>query len=258
MIPYKKFEGTFTFSGKVALITGAANGIGLAAAEAFAARGIHLVLLDRQEGVRNVAADLASRFDIETMASVCDITNNAEADAAVEQARERFGRIDILCNIAGVVELEDAENLPEAYWDNTMAINAKATFMMAQRVGRIMIAQGGGKIVNMASQAGLVAIDKHVAYMASKAAVIGITKVLAIEWAEYGINVNAVSPTVVLTELGAKAWAGEVGENMKKKIPAGRFCYPDEIAAAILFLASDAANMVTGENLFVDGGFTIQ
>ena len=112
MIPYKKFEGTFTFSGKVALITGAANGIGRATAEAFAARGIHLVLLDRQEGVREIATDLVTRFGIETMAAVCDITDNAQSDAVVEQARGRFGRIDILCNIAGVVELEDAENLP--------------------------------------------------------------------------------------------------------------------------------------------------
>ena len=258
MIHYKKFDGSFEVSGKVALITGAANGIGRATAEVLASRKVHLVLLDRQDKVLETAAELSSQYGIDAMGYVCDITSGAETQAAVNTAVERFGRIDILCNIAGVVELEDAELLPEEFWDNTMNINAKATFMMAQKVGRVMIAQGGGKIVNMASQAGFVAIDRHVAYMASKAAVIGITKVLALEWAEYGINVNSVSPTVVLTELGAKAWAGEVGENMKKMIPCGRFAYPDEIAAAILFLASEGANMITGENLVVDGGFTIK
>ncbi|HEY5466796.1 MAG TPA: D-threitol dehydrogenase [Clostridia bacterium] len=255
---YKKFDGTFDFGGKIALITGAANGIGKATAEVLASRKVRLVLLDRQDKVLEVAAELSARYGVDAMGYVCDITSGTETQAAVDTAVEKFGRIDILCNIAGVVELEDAEILPEAYWDNTMNINAKATFMMAQKVGRVMIAQGGGKIVNMASQAGFIAIDKHVAYMASKAAVIGITKVLALEWAEYGINVNSVSPTVVLTELGAKAWAGEVGENMKKQIPCGRFCYPDEIAAAIMFLASEGANMITGENLVIDGGFTIK
>lgn len=258
MIHYKKFDGSFEVSGKVALITGAANGIGRATAEILASRQVQLVLLDRQDKVLETAAELSSQYGIDAMGYVCDITSGEETQAAVDMAIKRFGRIDILCNIAGVVELEDAELLPEAFWDNTMNINAKATFMMAQKVGRVMIAQGGGKIVNMASQAGFAAIDKHVAYMASKAAVIGITKVLALEWAEYGINVNSVSPTVVLTELGAKAWAGEVGENMKKMIPCGRFAYPDEIAAAILFLASEGANMITGENLVVDGGFTIK
>ncbi len=258
MIPYKKFNGTFDISGKTVLITGAASGIGKATAEAFAMRGIGLILLDRQDKVLDVVRELSAQYGVDAMGYVCDITSNEQTQAAIDAAVAKFGRIDILCNIAGVVELEDAELLPEAYWDNTMNINAKATFMMCQKVGRLMIAQGGGKIVNMASQAGFIAIDKHVAYMASKAAVIGITRVMALEWAEYGINVNSVAPTVVLTELGAKAWAGEVGENMKKQIPCGRFCYPDEIAATILFLASDSANMITGENLVIDGGFTIK
>lgn len=258
MIHYTKFDGAFDFSGKVALITGAANGIGYAIAELLASRHANLILIDMQEKVQDVAASLASEFGIQTIGEVCDITRGEQTQAIIDAAVGRFGQIDILCNVAGIVELDDAENLPEAYWDRTMNINAKGTFMMAQKVGRVMIANGGGKIVNIASQAGFIAIDRHVAYTASKAAVIGITKVLALEWAEYNINVNAVSPTVVLTELGAKAWAGEVGENMKKSIPANRFAYPDEIAAAVLFLASEGANMITGENLVIDGGFTIK
>ena len=140
-----------------------------------------------------------------------------------------------------------------------MAVNLKAVYLLSQVVGRRMIARGeGGKIVNLASQAGLIALDRHLAYCASKAGVISLTKVLALEWGKHGINVNSISPTVVLTELGKKAWAGEVGEAMKKKIPFGRFAQPEEIAACALFLASGAADMVHGENLVIDGGYTVQ
>jgi NAD(P)-dependent dehydrogenase (short-subunit alcohol dehydrogenase family) len=258
MIHYTKFDGIFDFRGQAALITGAANGIGYAIAEALARQHANLILVDVQEKVKEVAAGFASEFGVQVIAQVCDITLGDQTQGIVDAAVKRFGKIDILCNVAGIVELEAAENLPEAYWDHTMNVNAKGTFMMAQKVGRVMIANGGGKIVNIASQAGFIAIDRHVAYTASKAAVIGITKSLALEWAKYNINVNAVSPTVVLTELGAKAWAGEVGENMKKSIPANRFAYPDEVAAAVMFLVSEGANMITGENLVMDGGFTIK
>ncbi|EFR98239.1 short chain dehydrogenase, partial [Listeria ivanovii FSL F6-596] len=104
----------------------------------------------------------------------------------------------------------------------------------------------------------VIALDKHVAYCASKAAIVSMTQVLAMEWAPYNINVNAISPTVILTELGKKAWAGQVGEDMKKLIPAGRFGYPEEVAACALFLVSDAASLITGENLIIDGGYTIK
>jgi D-threitol dehydrogenase (NAD+) len=121
-----------------------------------------------------------------------------------------------------------------------------------------MLRQGRGRIVNLASQAAVVGIDGHVAYCASKAAIVSMTKVLALEWGPRGITVNAISPTVVETELGKKAWAGEVGEQMKLRIPTRRFAQPEEIAQAALFLASDAAAMINGENLLIDGGFTIQ
>jgi NAD(P)-dependent dehydrogenase (short-subunit alcohol dehydrogenase family) len=143
-------------------------------------------------------------------------------------------------------------------WDKTMDLNLRVPFFLAQRIATQMASRGGGKIINLASQAGVIALERHVAYCASKAAVIGMTKVLALEWARHNIQVNAISPTVVLTELGKKAWAGEVGERMKEKIPAGRFAYPEEIAACALFLASDAAAMINGENLVIDGGYTIQ
>ena len=148
---------------------------------------------------------------------VADLTRAGEVERIVEEAIGRFGRIDILVNNAGIVLLEDAEKLPEDDRDRTMAVNLKAPFMLAQAVGRRMIRAGGGKIINLASQAGLIALDRHVAYCTSKAGIIGMTKVLAYEWGEHHVNVNAISPTVVLTELGRKAWAGDVGEAMKEK-----------------------------------------
>ncbi|MCD6156437.1 MAG: D-threitol dehydrogenase [Candidatus Atribacteria bacterium] len=171
---------------------------------------------------------------------------------------EVFSKIDILVNNAGVALLDDAENLSEEAWDITMAVNLKAPFILSQLVGREMIKRRSSKIINIASQAGIVALDKYVAYCTSKAGLIGMTKVLALEWGEFGVNVNAIAPTVVLTEMGEKAWAGEVGEAMKQKIPLRRFALPEEIAAAALFLASDASNMVTGATLIIDGGYTIQ
>ena len=154
---------------------------------------------------------------------------------------EAFGRIDILVNSAGVVMLAPAEDLPLDAWDKTIDINLKGTFLMCQAVGRHMLAAGRGAIVNMASQAATVALDQHVAYCASKFGVVGVSKVLAAEWGARGVRVNTISPTVVLTELGRKAWDGPRGDALKKLIPMGRFAYPDEIAAAAVFLASDAA-----------------
>ena len=188
---------------------------------------------------------------------MADLTVTGSIEKVVADALAAFGRIDILVNNAGVAFLDDAESLSEEIWDKTMAVNLKAPFLLSQAVGREMIKAGGGKIVNIASQAGVVALDRHVAYCASKAGIIMMTKVLALEWGRHGITVNAISPTVTLTELGKRAWAGQVGEDFKKTIPVGRFAYPEEVAAAALFLASQAADMINGENLLIDGGYTI-
>jgi len=139
-----------------------------------------------------------------------------------------------------------------------MNANLKSVFLLSQAVGRRFLQQGHGKIVNIASQAAVVALTNHLAYCTSKAALLALTKGLALEWGPKNIQVNAISPTVVLTEMGKLAWAGEVGEAMKQKIPLRRFAEPEEIAAAAVFLASSAADMITGENLMIDGGYTIQ
>ncbi|ODC36424.1 D-threitol dehydrogenase [Listeria monocytogenes] len=252
---FKGFDKDFNITDKVAVVTGAASGIGKAMAELFSEKGAYVVLLDIKEDVKDVAAKInPSR----TLALQVDITKKENIEKVVAEIKKVYPKIDILANSAGVALLEKAEDLPEEYWDKTMELNLKGSFLMAQIIGREMIATGGGKIVNMASQASVIALDKHVAYCASKAAIVSMTQVLAMERAPYNINVNAISPTVILTELGKKAWAGQVGEDMKKLIPAGRFGYPEEVAACALFLVSDAASLITGENLIIDGGYTIK
>jgi NAD(P)-dependent dehydrogenase (short-subunit alcohol dehydrogenase family) len=254
MLKYGGVDKNFSLEGKVAIITGAAAGIGKATAAFFAQKGVQVVGADlnpRSEDIlRGIHPDFSGMSG--------DITDAGFRRRVVEKTMARFGKIDILVNSAGIALLDKAEDLTEIQWDRTMDLNLKASFFMAQLAGRQMMLQQDGIIICLASQAGVIALDLHAAYCASKAAIIGMTQVLAGEWGRYGIRVNAISPTVVMTELGKNAWAGQRGEDMKVKIPAGRFAEPDEIAACIAFLCSDAAGMVTGTNLLVDGGYTIQ
>ncbi|WP_323120461.1 SDR family oxidoreductase [Burkholderia alba] len=252
------WDRAFNLDGRVALVTGGAAGIGHACAQLLAARGARVALVDLNPDTARIAAALPGGADRHAGFAL-DLRDGAAAQAAVELASARFGGVDLLVNSAGVALLGPALDVDAAAWDTTMAINLKASFFIAQAAARQMIAGGrGGRIVNLASQASVIGLDRHVAYCASKAAVVGMTKVLALEWACHGITVNAVSPTIVETELGKKAWAGEAGERAKREIPAGRFAQPDEIAALVLYLLSDAAAMMTGENVVIDGGYTVR
>lgn len=243
--------------GQTALITGAAQGIGRAIAEAFAAEGANLILLDLSETIYETAEVLGSG-DASVVAFKTDVTNPEQVQDAVTEGSKRFGGIEVLVNNAGVVRLAPAEALTLTDWDLTMNVNLRAPFIMAQAVVQSMITQKYGKIINLASQASLVALDQHVAYCASKAAIVGMTQVLALEWARFNITVNAIAPTVVLTELGKKAWSGDKGRAMIEKIPLQRFATPEDVAASAVFLASKGADMITGQTLVVDGGYTIQ
>ena len=247
------FDKVFDFSGKVALITGGGNGIGKCIAELYAERGATLVLVDRVETVHETASALGSQH----LSWVGDVSDEDSVKSIVAGTVEKLGHIDILINSAGIGPLDKAEDTSVDLWDTTMAVNLRGSFLYAREVGNQMIKQKSGSIVNMASQAALVALDGHLAYCASKAGILGMTRVLAMEWGPHGITVNAISPTVVETEMGSEgSWAGERGEIFKRKMPIGRFAQPQEIAHAALYLTSGASGMITGENLVIDGGYT--
>jgi NAD(P)-dependent dehydrogenase (short-subunit alcohol dehydrogenase family) len=246
---------SFGLGGKVALVTGAASGIGAAIATMYVAKGASVAIVDVNLEAGNT---LAAQLGCGSSALFCDVSNAASVTAVAEQVIDTYGRVDILVNCAGVVRLAPAEDLTLDAWETTLDINLKGTFLMCQTIGRHMLAAGRGKVINMASQAGTVALDRHAAYCASKFGVIGFTRVLASEWAGRGVTANTISPTVVLTDLGRQAWSGDVGEAMKRLIPTGRFALPEEIAAAAVYLGSDLSDMVNGADLVIDGGYTIR
>ena len=246
---------TFRLDGKVALVTGAASGIGSAIADVFADAGARVVVVDLDPEVSQRRAKQLGRGAV---GFGCDVSDQASVQAAADRAVEAAGRVDVLVNSAGIVDLAPAEDLSVRAWERTLAVNLTGTFYMSQAVGRHMLAAGRGKVINLASQAASVGLLEHAAYCASKAGVLGLTRVLATEWAGRGVTANSISPTVVLTDLGRKAWAGEKGEAAKREIPVGRFALPREVAGAALFLASGAADMVNGTDLVVDGGYTIR
>ena len=221
----------------------------------YAAKGARVAIADiNGDAAKAVAATLGPG----SAAFTCDVADATSVAHVAHQVTLKYNKVDILVNCAGIVRLAPAEDLTLGAWDDTLSINLRGTFLMCQAVGRHMLAAGRGKIINMASQAGTVALERHAAYCASKFAVIGLTRVLACEWGARGLAVNTISPTVVLTELGRQAWAGEAGETMKRLIPKGRFAEPEEIAAAAVYLASDYSDMVNGADLVIDGGYTVR
>ena len=251
-----KFDLDFSLDGKVSLITGSARGIGKAIALLYAKKGANIILVDLNEKIREVEAEII-KLKRKCLSLVYDITKIENIRKIVAKSIKEFGKIDILINNAGVVFLEKAENQPVEQWNKTISVNLTAPFLLSQAVGREMIKRKYGRIINIASLAGILGFDMRAAYCSSKAGIIGMTRALAVEWSKYKINVNAISPTVVLTEMGKKAWAGEAGKKMKNKIPLGRFLNPEEVASAAVFLGSDNAGMITGSNIVIDGGYSI-
>lgn len=240
------------FTDRTVLLTGAAGGIGTAMAEAFAQAGARLALVDRLD-----CSDLAASLPGEHRAWRLDLTDAEAIAATVAEIGAAMG-IDILVNNAGLGMVGKAEEQSIEDWDLTHAINLRAPWLMARAAFPWLKRSGRGRIVNLASQAGVIALDEHAAYGSSKAGVINLTKVLALEWARHGITTNAISPTVVETPMALVGWSGEKGERAKAEIPVGRFARPAEIAAAAIYLCSDLAAIVNGENLVVDGGYTIR
>lgn len=251
---FENVDFEFSLEGKVAVITGAASGIGAAIVDAYAAKGAKVALLDLDlSAAQASAAKLSNALAVE-----CDVSDADSVGAALKAVVAQYGRVDILVNSAGIVDLAPCEDLSHEAWRRTMDINLTGSFFVAQAFARQMIAQKSGRIINMASQAGSVAIAGHVAYCASKFAIIGMTKTMALEWGQHGITVNSISPTVVLTDLGRKAWNGPKGDAMKAEIPTGRFAEPEEIAATAVFLGSSGAQMINGADILIDGGYTVK
>ncbi len=253
---YKDFDLDFRLDHKVAVITGGANGIGAAIAHCLAQKGANVYLIDKSESVREVAAQMAATYGIKAYGKVEDLTRPGCAKELAEDCITQLGAVHILINNAGLSFLDKAEDLAEDKWDLTLQLNLKVPFLLSQSFAKKMILGGGGKIINIASQGGLIALDQHVAYCASKAGILSLTQVCALEWGKYNIHVNAISPTVVLTEMGLSYWVGQRATDMLKEIPIGRFGYPKEVGAACLFLASEASNLMSGSNLILDGGYT--
>lgn len=250
---------SFSIAGQVALITGATGGIGTDLASAFGRAGARVGVAGRRvEQAEAVAQSIRAAGGAATAIEL-DLTDRASIDSAVARVVETFGRIDILVNNAGLGTIHDAIDATETEWDELFAVNVRGLFFACQSVAREMLGQGSGRIINMASQAGLVGIPRHAAYSASKSAVIGLTRVLALEWSPGGVTVNAVAPTWVYTP----GTADRLDDppflaSVLARIPAGRVASTADVAAAVLYLASPAAGMVTGTVLTVDGGWTAQ
>ncbi|WP_349886089.1 GolD/DthD family dehydrogenase [Pantoea ananatis] len=250
-------DTTINLSGKVAVVTGGLGGIAMASNQMLLEKGASLALLYppfEADKVDSAHAALAGQVQF----ICCDVTDPADVEQAFDTIVDHYGHIDILVNCAGYVMLQPVLETDFAEWQKQIAVNLTGPFLCSQAAGKQMVKAGnGGKIINIASQAASIAIDNHVAYTSAKAGLLGMTKVMAKEFAPHRINVNTLSPTVVLTPMGEKAWRGEKGTEMKKLIPLGRFAYTDEIAAAVLFFASNGSDMITGADLMIDGGFTI-
>lgn len=258
MIQYEKVTGDFRLDNKVAIVVGGAGGIGEATAKMYAKKGAKVAIVDCKDNCPEVAKNLSEEFGVPTIGVKCDVTSQESVDNMMKEVVGAFGEVNVLACMPGFVDLYRATDIEISNVEKHIAINAVGVFRVCQAVANQMVAQGkGGKIVCVTSQADFIAINKHVGYTMSKAAVVGMIKVCALEWAEYGINVNGVAPTVVNTYMGEKAWQGKVKTDMIEKIPVHRFAETDEIAAAILFLSCNESNMITGEDLVVDGGFTI-
>ncbi|MGB7729482.1 MAG: glucose 1-dehydrogenase [Candidatus Acidiferrum sp.] len=248
----------FTVNGHVALVTGAARGLGRAIALALADAGADIAL-----GLRDVDADAGIAAEIRKLGRKVlplqmDVSHMDQIFEAVDRTVKQFGRLDILVNNAGIAPENLAENVREKDFDDTLAVNLKGTFFTSQAAARVMIRQKKGAIINMSSQAGFAALPTESVYCMTKAAIAHLTKCLAIEWGKHNITVNAVAPTFIRTP-GTESYLADPAahaDTVERIAALHRIGEPMEVAGAVVFLASPAASLITGETLLIDGGWT--
>ncbi len=247
----------FGLAGRVTVITGAAQGIGQACAERFALEGAPVVLLDVDDARGEALANRLGSQGAQALYRHCDVGDKAQVDAAVAAALDRFGRLDVLVNNAGIFRAADFLDIAEADFDAVLRVNLKGAFLMGQACARAMVRQGtGGAIVNMSSVNGVMAIPSIASYNASKGGVDQLTRVMSLALVDHGIRVNAVAPGTIATELARQAVLGsdEARARILSRTPMKRLGEPAEVADAVAYLASVAASYITGEILYVDGG----
>lgn len=248
------------FSGKVALVTGAAAGMGLAAARAFAEAGAAVVLADVREHLVKAEAGKLAAAGHQAIAVRCDVSDDAEVEAMVERAVEAFGRLDAAFNNAGVMaRIAPVAESTREDWDRVIGINLRGVWSSMKYELRQMVRQGGGAIVNNASVGALTGNPGIGSYIAYKHGVVGLTRTAALEYIRHGIRVNAVNPGLIDTQIARDVVAGDerAYAEIAKSVPIGRAGRPEEIAAAVLWLCSPAASYVVGHALTVDGGMTV-
>ncbi len=252
------FLPSYELTGKVALVTGAARGIGRAIALACAAAGADIALGLREEASGGELAAEIARMGRKALPLQLDVTRMDQIGQAVERVLATFGRIDVLVNNVGVGPENPAEKVTEEDFDFTLNANLKGTFFVTQAVGRTMIARKTGRIINISSQAGSVVLHGESIYCMTKAAIDHLTRCLASEWASHNINVNSVAPTFILTDGTAPALSDpEFKRRTLAHIPLGRIGEPRDVAGVVVFLASPASGMITGTNILVDGGWSV-
>ncbi len=250
---------TFDLTGRRAIVTGASRGIGRAIALEFAARGARVVAVARSESDLHEAARIATDSAGEILPVAADLRSAHDGPAqVVRRAVELVGGIDVLVNNAGYDNEQTIEDTTAEEWDKVIDLNVRSLFLMCQAASPFL-ADGGGKVINISSMFGHVAAREELAYVTSKHAVMGMTKALALEWARKGIQVNALCPGFVDTEMLARAMADDAAAKyLRRMTPLGRWAQPDEMVGPAVFLASAASDFMTGQALIVDGGYTAQ
>lgn len=243
--------------GKTVIVTGGSKGIGRDIARTFAELGANVAISGRgKEALEGALAEL-HRFNPNCIAVSGDLSDIQEVKRLVDTAAETFGRVDVLVNNAGVNIAKPAMEVTERDWDTVLDLNLKSAFFASQAAAKYMLQQGSGRIINIASQMAFVGYIKRAAYCSSKGGLVQLTKALAVEWAKEGINVNAVAPTFIETELTAKMFEDEAfKKDVESRILLEGLSQPKDISGAVLYLASGLANFVTGETIKVDGGWT--